>query len=86
MSKVNEKITPLHDFSWYVKWGATIFIMSGLVCRATGFSTPLDILLTFNGTVGWFIVGWLWRDRALMIMNAIAAFLLLVTLAEAVGV
>jgi len=60
--------------------------MAGLVCRATGYSTPLDILMTFNGTVGWFVVGWLWRDRALMIMNAIASFLLLVTLAEAVGV
>ena len=78
--KVINKVTPTHTFDWYIKWIATVFILAGLVCRATDWHTPLDIMLTFKGTVGWFIVAWLWHDRALMILNAIAAVLLLVTL------
>ena len=74
------KVTPTHDLSWYVKWASTVLIMLGLTCRATGFSTPLDLMLSFYGTVGWCLVGYLWRDRALMVLNSLAAFLLLITL------
>jgi len=76
----SNKVTPTHDLSWYVKWVSTLLIMMGLICRAIAFSTPLDLLLSFYGTVGWCLVGYLWKDRALMALNAFAALLLLITL------
>jgi len=74
------KVTPTYDLSWYVKWVSTLLIMSGLICRATGFSTPLDLMLSFHGTVGWCLVGYLWRDRALIVLNGLAAFIIMITL------
>lgn len=79
------KITPTHTLDWYVKWFGTAMLLSGLVLRASEYMPGLDILFTLNGTVAWFIVGWLWHDRSLLVLNAIAAMLLLITLLSETG-
>ena len=28
------KVTPVHDLSWYLKWSGSFLIMSGIICRA----------------------------------------------------
>ena len=40
---------------------------------ATAFGlTPLNIYLFLVGLIGWFAVGWLWRDRAIMLIHVVA--------------
>lgn len=73
-----EKVTPSDGLSWWIKWGGTSFLLAALVTRAAGINPVLDIMLSFNGAVCWLIVGLMWHDRALTILNAVAGILLII--------
>lgn len=54
-----------------VKWGASIIQIMGYT--ATGFGwTPWNLYLFLIGVVGWFAVGALWNDKALMLVHLVA--------------
>ena len=36
----------------------------------------LDNIFSFIGVVGWMVVGFLWNDRALILLNAVLVFIL----------
>jgi hypothetical protein len=43
------------------------------------FGMPLqvwDILLSWLGAAGWFIVGFMWKDRALILLNGVITIML----------
>ena len=42
-----KKITPKGDLSWYVKWIATFFIVTGLMFGSNMFLVPFDLVLLF---------------------------------------
>ena len=73
-SRVYKKVTPKGDLSWYVKWTASIIMIMGMVMTAVEF-TPLNLFFHLAGVTGWFVVGWMWHDRALMTVNSIAMFI-----------
>lgn len=55
-----------------IKWIASIIQILGYA--ATGFGlTPWNLYLFMAGIIGWFIVGLLWKDRAIVLLH-IAAF------------
>ncbi|WP_370399271.1 DUF6552 family protein [Sulfitobacter sp. JB4-11] len=54
-----------------LKWVASIFQIMGYGATAFGLN-PLNIYLFFGGLIGWFIVGVLWRDRAIMLIHVVA--------------
>ena len=68
-TRVFKKVTPKGDLSWYVKWISSVFILSAVMCRSTGSLAVFDLWLSLIGTSGWFWVGMLWHDRALIILN-----------------
>ena len=70
------KITPYKDVSWYIKWTASILILISIVIRAAGLSVLLDMYLGFVGMSLWAYVGYLWHDRSLILLNAVAASVL----------
>ena len=72
------KVTPTGTIDWYIKWVASILILIALSLRAYGFSVMLDIALSSVGTLMWLIVAFMWKDRALIVVNTAALFLLLV--------
>ncbi|MGYP001182463995 len=72
------KVTPTGTIDWYIKWVASILILIALSLRASGFSVLLDIALSSVGTLMWLIVAFMWKDRALIVVNTAALFLLLV--------
>tara|TARA_B100000902_G_scaffold274415_1_gene260274 strand:- start:1553 stop:1915 length:363 start_codon:yes stop_codon:yes gene_type:complete len=77
--KVLNKITPLHDFSWYLKWLSCILILSAVCFRASGGAFHMfDLYFSFAGTLGWLWVGILWHDRALMVLNTSLAMVLMI--------
>jgi|TARA_R110000824_G_scaffold197833_1_gene381481 hypothetical protein len=74
MSQTFKKITPSGGPSWYVKWTASVIIIIGMVMTAVEFS-PVNLFFHLAGVIGWFIVGWMWHDRAILTVNAIAIFI-----------
>ena len=76
-TRVFKKITPKGDLSWYIKWISSVIILTGMVLTATNIH-PLNLVFHFLGVVGWFIVGMLWHDRALIFLNAVLSTVLLI--------
>jgi len=77
-SRVYKKITPRYDLSWYVKWVASGLILIAVSFRSAG-GVPFhlfDLYFSFVGTLGWLWVGFIWHDRALILLNGALATLL----------
>lgn len=75
---MKNKVTPYKDISWYIKWCATAVLLVAITSRAAGGPQLLDFCLSIIGTLGWAVVGFMWHDRALMILNSVVAGILTV--------
>ena len=75
-TRVFKKITPKGDLSWYIKWVSVVLILVATSARATGPLPHIDLWFGLFGTVGWFIVGYLWHDRALILLNGVLVTLI----------
>lgn len=64
-----------------VKWIASIIQIFGYAATAFGM-TPLNIYLFLAGLLGWFAVGVIWNDRAIMLIHLVALGAMLVGLAS----
>ncbi|MCY0094400.1 DUF6552 family protein [Hoeflea ulvae] len=59
-----------------VKWVASIIQILGYT--ATGFGwTPWNLYLFVAGVFGWFAVGVIWNDRAIMLIHIVALAVML---------
>ena len=65
--------------AFWIKWIASIFQIIGYGATAFGW-TPWNIYIFLIGLIGWFTVGVLWRDRAIMLIHVIALAAMLVGL------
>lgn len=74
------KITPRYDFTWYVKWLSTGLMLAAIIIRSTGLFPIIDFSCSSLGCLGWALVGYIWHDRAIMLLNGIAGALLIVGL------
>jgi len=69
------------DFDWYLKWVASIMILASLAMRSAGPEYRLyDLIFGTIGVLLWTWVSVIWRDRALIMLNAVSGFLLISTL------
>ena len=68
--------------AFVIKWIASIFQILGYAATAFG-ATPWNIYFFLIGLIGWFIVGYLWKDRAILLIHAIALGAMVVGLANA---
>ena len=66
-----EKVTPVYDLSWYVKWSSSIVIIVGMILSSLNVY-PINLFVHTVGVAGWLWVGFLWHDRALILLNGIA--------------
>lgn len=68
------------NFDWYLKWAASILIICSLAMRSAGVDYRMyDLVLGTIGCALWMWVSIIWRDRALIILNAVSLFMLLST-------
>lgn len=79
-SRVYKKITPKGDLSWYVKWISVVLILIATVARSIGTMPHVDMWFGLFGTLGWAWVGYLWHDRALLVLNVVLVTLLVLGL------
>ena len=75
-SRVFKKITPKGDLSWYVKWVSVVLIVIATAARSEGSLPHFDLWFGLLGTLGWFWVGMLWHDRALILLNGVLVTLI----------
>ena len=75
--RIKRFTTPKQTRDWYIKWMASILLLIAMVLRATGDYPFTDMCLSLVGCVGWLVVAMLWKDRALIVLNSIAGFILI---------
>lgn len=83
-NRIVKSATPKQDLSWYVKWVSSFFVLSAVMMRSAQGDSPemianlrlADQVLSLIGCAGWTWVGLLWKDRALIILNAVIVFAL----------
>ena len=75
--RIYKSATPKLTLDWYVKWFASIVLLTAMVIRSANISNTVDTVLSFIGCLGWLFVAFIWKDRALIILNAVACFILL---------
>jgi len=69
------------NFDWYLKWIASIFILISLAMRSAGIDYRMyDLVFGVIGILLWLWVSIIWRDRALIMLNAVSGFLLITTI------
>ena len=79
-NRVVKSKTPKQDLSWYVKWTASMFILASMSIRGVDGLQHYDLILSLIGVSGWMWVGFLWKDRALILLNGVGIVLFLNTL------
>lgn len=77
--RIVKSATPKYTLDWYVKWIATIVVVLALSSRSTGIPALhiFDLWGSFLGASMWWWVSFIWRDRALMLLNGLAGIILL---------
>jgi hypothetical protein len=67
---------------WYVKWVASVFVLSAMSIRGVDGLQFLDLSLSAIGIMLWLWVSILWQDRALILLNGIGLIFLLNNIAS----
>ena len=70
-SRVYKKVTPRGDLSWYIKWVSSFVIIIAMLFTSANMF-PINLWIANVGFIGWSIVGMLWHDRALIVLNSIS--------------
>ena len=68
---MSNKVTPLHDLSWYIKWASSITLIFAMLFTSANMF-PINLYIANIGFIGWLIVGMLWHDRSLIVLNAVS--------------
>jgi len=76
--------TPKYTTDWYVKWIASIFLLSAMSMRGVEGLQLYDLILSIVGLIGWLVVALIWEDRALIVINSFGLLLLLKNLITSV--
>ena len=65
------KLTNKKDTAWFVKWISSFIVITAMSLRGIEGMQVYDLTLSIVGVAGWLCVGMLWKDRALIILNAV---------------
>ena len=79
-NRVIKSATPKQALSWYLKLIASVFILASMSIRGIEGLQLYDIILSIIGVSGWMVVGLLWKDRALILLNGVGILFFVRTL------
>ena len=80
--RIYKSATPKYTIDWWLKWIASIFILSALSMRGIDGFIFYDLILSIVGIALWLVVSVLWKDRALILLNGVGLLFLLRNLFE----
>ena len=75
--RIFKSATPKYTKDWYIKWIASIFVLTAMSMRGLDGFALADVSLSFIGVGLWLWVAIIWNDRALIILNGAGLILLL---------
>ncbi len=75
--RIFKSATPKYTVDWYLKWIASIFVLCGMSIRGIPELQSYDLILSSLGVFLWLIVSFLWRDRALILLNGLGLMFLI---------
>lgn len=79
MKKLTDDVTLIKTTGlvYYVKWISTLLVLIAVACRSVDEVPKIyDVIFSLLGTFGWLYVGLAWKDRALIMLNAVLVFML----------
>tara|TARA_B000000557_G_scaffold144538_1_gene117294 strand:- start:218 stop:529 length:312 start_codon:yes stop_codon:yes gene_type:complete len=85
-NRIQKSATPKYTLDWYVKWVASIMILIGMSIRGVDGLQVYDLSVSIVGIALWLWVSILWKDRALIILNAVGLLFLIRNLVGAINV
>lgn len=68
-NRIQKSATPKYTLDWYIKWVASVFILTGMSMRGVEGLQLYDLISSTFGVTLWLVVSILWKDRALIILN-----------------
>ena len=71
------KLTDKKDTAWFIKWISSFIVITAMSLRGIEGMQVYDLGLSIVGVADWLCVGMLWKDRALIILNAVGLVLLI---------
>lgn len=74
--RIYKSATPKLTFDWYIKWVSSVILLCAMMARGNPELQLVDQILSFIGCSGWLLVALIWKDRALIILNAVAIMIL----------
>jgi len=74
--RIFKSATPKYTLDWYIKWISSTILLSAMMVRSNPELTVYDQGLSLMGCFGWLVVALIWKDRALIILNAVAVMIL----------
>ena len=70
-NRIFKSATPKYTIDWYIKWGASLFILSAMSMRGVDGFQLADLILSVIGVAFWLVVSVMWKDRALILLNGV---------------
>ena len=80
--RIFKSATPKYTADWYLKWISSVFVLAAMSIRGVDGLQFYDLVLSIIGITGWLLVSFIWRDRALIILNSFGLLFLLRTLTQ----
>lgn len=74
--RIFKSATPKLTLDWYIKWVSSVILLCAMMARGNPELQLVDQTLSFIGCFGWLLVALIWKDRALIILNAVAVMIL----------
>ena len=77
-SRIVKSATPYYTADWYIKWIASIIVLFAVAIRSSGVPELMiwDMFLSWIGAAMWAVVGFMWKDRAILLLNGVLALML----------
>jgi hypothetical protein len=80
--RIFKSATPKYTIDWYIKWVASVFILTAISMRGVEGLVWYDLIFSTVGVGLWLIVSLMWKDRALIILNGAGLLFLIKNLVE----
>jgi len=80
--RIFKSATPKYTVDWYLKWISSVFVLGAMSIRGMEGLQFYDLVLSIIGITGWLLVSFIWRDRALILLNSFGLLFLLRNLTQ----
>ena len=85
-TRIQKSATPKYTIDWYVKWVASLLILSAMSMRGVVGFELIDLVLSVCGVSVCLWVSIIWKDRALVLLNGVGLLFLIRNLLERIWV